>query len=348
MATTKRKSASTRKKNDIFISWSGENSQTFAKALKKVLEETIFSGTDLNCFVSDVDIASGSDWWLKIKSELKACQQGILCITKENIHAPWLYFEAGAMIARDIPTIPLLVSCSVSSLNGTPLKSNQCVIFYDQQKFQKMIWDINEKMHLLSINRGQLDVLAKAGYDRLKVELEPVLKQLTTIRLFNTVYTYPPRITTINKGTVYLSAPMASISDAEYDELLKGLPMIHEALKDMGFQRIYCSALSKPKDGRFSGQARAIQDNFVALKQVDCMVIVYPWDYPSSVLVEIGYGIALCKKMVIFYRGKLPYMLERAGESINHVKSYPFKDYDDIKKVLSTNGMALFDGDTDE
>ena len=84
----------------IFISWSGDNSKQIARALKDSLENTIFKDTGLECFVSDVDISSGDDWWNKIKTELKKCKLGIACITKENLRAPWIYFESGAMIAR--------------------------------------------------------------------------------------------------------------------------------------------------------------------------------------------------------------------------------------------------------
>lgn len=80
------------KQNKIFISWSGKNSKKIAMELKEVLEHKIFSSTDLECFVSTVDIASGDDWWNKINKELKKCKQGILCVTKENIKAPWIFF----------------------------------------------------------------------------------------------------------------------------------------------------------------------------------------------------------------------------------------------------------------
>jgi len=95
--------ARNQKKNKIFITWSGTNSKKIAKELKYVFENHIFNGTGLNCFVSDVDIASGTDWFAKIKSELLSCKLCIICVTKENLKAPWIYFEAGAMIARDVP-----------------------------------------------------------------------------------------------------------------------------------------------------------------------------------------------------------------------------------------------------
>ena len=45
----------------------------------------------------------------------------------------------------------------------------------------------------------------------------------------------------------------------------------------------------------FDGNTKAIKENFVALKQVDSMIDIYPQKTPSSVLVEVGYGLELCK-----------------------------------------------------
>ena len=113
----------TGKTNKIFISWSGPRSKEIAKGIKWLLEDIIFLGTDLKCFVSDLDITSGSDWWIKIKGELKTCKMGLLCVTKENIKAPWIYFEAGAMIAREIPTTPILINCGFQHLSASIWKA---------------------------------------------------------------------------------------------------------------------------------------------------------------------------------------------------------------------------------
>lgn len=194
-------------KNKIFISWSGPRSKEIAKGMKWLLEEVIFKGTELKCFVSDLDITSGSDWWAKIKGELKTCQMGFLCVTKENIKAPWIYFEAGAMIARDIPTTPILINCGYQHLSGSPLSGKQAVDFYDQQKFIKMITDINNNMALLQIDSSQMETLARDGYERLKEKLREVLKQLKAMRIFNEKYIYPSNISVVKKKTVFVSTP---------------------------------------------------------------------------------------------------------------------------------------------
>lgn len=343
-----RKNSPRGKQNKIFISWSGENSRQIAIGIKKILEKKIFALTDLECFVSTVDIASGDDWWNKINKELKKCKQGILCVTKENIKAPWIFFEAGAMVARDVPTIPLLFNCNINMLGGSPINGKQCIDFYDQQQFLKMIDDINRSMKLLPLEKVQLDLIAKEAYEEIKRELQPTLKQLTQTRVFSEKYIYPNHITTVQIKTLYISAPMSSIDDKNYIELRENLLGLKELLNNIGFLKIHCPLFEISSSIAFDGKTKAIKENFVKMKRVDCMLIIYPQNVPSSILVEIGYGLALCKKIVIFYRDKLPYILEEAGGTISHIKTYKYNKFSDIQKIIEKNGMDIFDGGSDD
>lgn len=338
-------------KNDknIFISWSGDNSKEIAKELKKSLENVFFTDTGLTCFVSDVDIASGTDWWNKIKKELKTCKVGILCVTKENLMSPWLFFEAGAMIARGIVVIPILFNCSLKSLSDTPLTSKQIVDFYDQTKFIKMISDINKHLNLNISENIAFETMAKGAYTNLKENLSGTLKILKSKRIFNAKdYTYPHNVKDVNINTVYISAPMSNLKPSEYKDLRNYVVNISKALKDIGFVDIICPILSIEDTTKFDGKIKAMKDNFASLKQVDSLVVIYPYQSPSSILVELGYGIALCKRTVIFYRENLPYMVQDAGENVEHIKAFKFDDYSEITDIIIKNGMTIFEGRTDE
>lgn len=340
MATQKSKKQPIKR---IFISWAGSNSKEIALGLKNVLENTIFNGSGLTCFVSTVDISSGAEWWSKINGELKKCKMGICCITKENIRAPWIYYEAGALAANGITTIPLLISCNIDSIAGSPFTKNQCIEFYNRQAFIKMILDINEKMEVVPFQNNQLTVLAIQGYDMLRNELSETLLRLTKVRFFNSEkYVYPKHISTIEVDTIFISAPMSTISQSEYNELKSMLQGLEVVLKEMGMRKVICPLL-KSESGKLDGKARAIKNNFSNLKQVDSMLVIYPHNLPTSALVEIGYGIALCKKMVIFYKESLPYILDKAGENINHIRSYKYDSPDDIIQIIQANGMDIFD-----
>lgn len=332
----------------IFISWSGENSKQIAKELKNTLENDIFANTGLECFVSDVDISSGDDWWNKIKKELKTCKLGIVCITKENLKAPWIFFESGAMVARDLKVIPLLINCGFNSLNGTPISSKHMVDFYSKDKFFQMIGNINKELSLMSVSKENLDIISENGYSKLVTKLSPILKKLKALRVFNEKYIYPSKVTTVNLNTVYISAPMSSVGSNQYYEIRDFLLKLKPELLKIGFTDVICPLFENKDYENFDGNTKAIKENFVSLKQVDSVIVLYPSKMPSSVLVEIGYALSLCKKTVIFYHEKLPYILEDAGTNITHIDSRQYSNFDDILHIIKSNGKQLFKMDEDD
>lgn len=331
-------------KKTIFISWSGLNTKQFAIALKCILETIVFpkNETGLECFVSDEDIFAGTDWWIKIKNELKSCNLGILCVTNENINAPWIFYEAGAMASRELPSIPLLIGCDIDSLIGTPLQGKQCINFDNSKKFIKMMENINDHLNLLPAPLVKSTALV--GYKQLKKDTKSIISYLENIYSINEKNTYPQNVSFVRKETVYVSVPMASISEEEYSELHMHLSDIKNLLKNIRFKGIYSSAFDIKKREEFDGKTKAMVDNFKILKEVDCILVIYPKMSPSSSLVDIGYGIALCKNMVIFYKEGLPYILEEAGQYINNVRTYRFNDYMEISKIIKANGIDIFKG----
>lgn len=346
MKSSKKIEAEVKNDNKIFISWSGQNTKCFAITLKNIIETVIFPDTGLKCFVSDVDIDAGTDWWSRIKDELESCGLGILCVTNENVNAPWIFYEAGGMASRDIPSVPLLINCKINSLVDTPLQGKQCVSFDNQEKFVKMVENINKRFNLLPNTVAHS--MAKVGYDKLKNDTENTIKCLENIHVISTKDLFPQEVIYAKPKTVYISVPMASITEEEYIQIHKYLLKLQLILKDIGFVGVYSSALTIEGRDSFDGGTKAINDNFATLKEVDSILVIYPRQSPSSTLMDIGYGIALCKKMVIFYGEDLPYMLEEAGQHIKHVKTYSYKKLDEIGRKIKSNGMDIFGGNYSE
>lgn len=99
----------------VFISWSGEKSRLVALALREWLPWVI---NDVEPFVSDEDIHSGTRWQSEIAAELEATNFGIICVTRENQEAPWLNFEAGAL-AKAVDAsrvVPLAIDLKLSDV----------------------------------------------------------------------------------------------------------------------------------------------------------------------------------------------------------------------------------------
>lgn len=78
----------------VFISWSGHASHRLAIALREWLPRVLQS---IEPFVSSEDIDKGSRWFSDIGTKLEESHFGILCLTPDNVKAPWILFEAGAL-----------------------------------------------------------------------------------------------------------------------------------------------------------------------------------------------------------------------------------------------------------
>lgn len=77
----------------IFISWSGQRSKVVAEALENWVAQVIQSTEP---WISQ-DIDKGSRWGPEIADRLERSKVGIICLTKSNLDARWIHFEAGAL-----------------------------------------------------------------------------------------------------------------------------------------------------------------------------------------------------------------------------------------------------------
>ena len=78
----------------VFISWSGERSKALAEALYSWLPNVIQA---VQPWMSANDIEKGTRWRSGLANELEQASISIICLTPENLDAPWLNFEAGAL-----------------------------------------------------------------------------------------------------------------------------------------------------------------------------------------------------------------------------------------------------------
>src|SRR6266545_990864 len=104
----------------IFISWSGQRSRTVAAFLNDWLKDIIQIADP---WMSANDIDAGVRWSRAIEERLQATKFGILCLTKTNLNAPWILFEAGALAKtiEDTFVCPYLIDLEPSSVPRGPL-----------------------------------------------------------------------------------------------------------------------------------------------------------------------------------------------------------------------------------
>ena len=110
---------------NLFISWSGDHSRRVAETLRSWIPLVLQS---VRPWMSKVDIPPGGSWSRHLSETLDETDCGILCLTHDNLHEPWIQFEAGALsksVAHSL-VVPYLIGLSVDSL-PLPLAQFQAV-----------------------------------------------------------------------------------------------------------------------------------------------------------------------------------------------------------------------------
>ena len=127
----------------IFLSWSGDTSHKVAIAFRDWLPQVIQS---LTPYVSSEDIDKGTRWSTDIAKELEESAYGIILVTAENLVAPWVNFEAGALskIIDKSNVSPFLFDVKRSEVKG-PLLQFQSTIL-DKSDICKLLNSINKKI----------------------------------------------------------------------------------------------------------------------------------------------------------------------------------------------------------
>jgi len=149
----------------VFVSWSGERSKVLAQALKEWLPLVLHN---VEPWMSEADVAAGVRWEVDIAKELEAANFGITCVTRDNVNAPWLLFEAGAL-AKSLQhsrVIPLLMDLDIKDITG-PLARFQA------KKMEKV--GLGEVVQ--SINQVAKHAVAEARATRLFEALWPMLEE---------------------------------------------------------------------------------------------------------------------------------------------------------------------------
>lgn len=151
----------------IFLSWSGKQSREVALALREWLPLVLQS---VDPWLSDVDIGAGDRWSLEIGRNLESSNFGILCFTRENLRAPWILFEAGAL-AKSLSTgsvCPYLLDADFSDISG-PLTQFQAKKA-DEKSTLELIIAINRKANS-SVDERILNHRFQALWPKLQADL---------------------------------------------------------------------------------------------------------------------------------------------------------------------------------
>ena len=163
----------------IFLSWSGQFSRDCAAVLYEWLP-TVFQNA--KPYMSAKDIEKGDRWSIDIATELADTNYGVICVTSDNIAAPWIMYESGALskslaVSR---VSPILFATSPSDLVASPLLQFQATQF-EKGEVLSLLKSINS--FALSTEQISPEILQKAfhrGWPELESEIGVVLRRHMT------------------------------------------------------------------------------------------------------------------------------------------------------------------------
>jgi hypothetical protein len=167
----------------VLLSWSGDRSKMVAEALRDWIPDVIQACTP---WLSSYDIVPGTRWGSELAEQLQQTRFGIICLTPENLDAPWILFEAGALskLISDTNVCPYLLGLEPNDIKG-PL------VQFQQTKADKL----GTKNLLLAINNALSEnALERERFNKIFELLWPNLeKSFTDIQNISSERVKPKR-----------------------------------------------------------------------------------------------------------------------------------------------------------
>lgn len=158
----------------VFVSWSGDLSRKIADQLKTWLPCIVQSA---DVFYSTKDIEKGETWNARILDELSNTDYGIICLTKENVEAPWINFEAGALAKNmgQSRVMTLLVDLPPSEVKG-PLTSFQATAISNKNDFFELVKGINAGA-TQPVDNNVLQTLYDGLWEKINTDFQNVISE---------------------------------------------------------------------------------------------------------------------------------------------------------------------------
>jgi len=156
----------------VFISWSGDRSKALAEALRQWLPAVIQA---VQPYYSPDDITKGARWSEEIAKVLEESRVGIICLTGDNLDAPWIMFEAGALSKKleRSRVSPILFGVEPTDLTG-PLVQFQSSKF-DKTDIKRLVRMINGELGDAKLASDVLDTVFDMWWPKLDEKVTGIL-----------------------------------------------------------------------------------------------------------------------------------------------------------------------------
>lgn len=125
--------------------------------------------------MSSQDIELGERWNENITQSLSETDYGLIFVTSDNIKAPWINFEAGAL-SKTLKSrvVPILFNTEVMILQEGPLKQFQSTKTIDKQNILRLVKEINDSQENYKLDSDRLNKAFEMWWPRLEDSLKSI------------------------------------------------------------------------------------------------------------------------------------------------------------------------------
>lgn len=228
-------------------------------------------------------------------------------LTDENEYSRWIYFESGAIAfnGKSKNIIPILFS-SRSIDETSPLRHFQYAKFIESD-IKRILLAIKVSGALESVRESEFDDRFKEKFPSYSINVQKILSDSAkkiSIQDIPFGKIFPQKAESIEAGKLFVGAPMAAHPTNEsYVESHIDVGEVIDHLECYTpIQRVYWAGRGIMSKDNFSGERSALLNDFGQLKSSEYCVFILMKKLSTSVLCEIGYAIALNKRIVIFVK----------------------------------------------
>ena len=159
---------------DVLISWSKGQSREMASVFHEWLPKVV---PGLRPWMSSKDIDKGRQWFGELQSFLGEATSCLICVTRENVRSPWIYYETGAVAAKkqEVLVCPYLVGIGISMITDGPLVQWQCTEATKQDTFA-LLRSLNK-----ALANPHDEVLLRGNFETKWPEFEQKLTQILAL-----------------------------------------------------------------------------------------------------------------------------------------------------------------------
>ena len=158
----------------VFICWSGSTSKRLAEIFRDWIPAVIQA---IKPYFSPEDIEKGARWLPEISKELEESVAGIICLTRDNLEAPWIMFEAGALsksVGR-ARIIPLLFGIEATDIKGPLLQFQTAPL--NKEGVRKMLKTLNLSLGENALEQSVLNSVFEKWWPELESKILDLLKK---------------------------------------------------------------------------------------------------------------------------------------------------------------------------